>query len=95
MVLPHQCDRLGENKIAREGRYREALLPDRLSGQPGIRDVLEVIDHCADASRQDHLEIKAIALSALQSITEARSVGPVEVEIRQRDMGLLAELEQL
>src|SRR6516165_2632701 len=94
-MLPHQSDRLRQNKIAGKGGYREALLPNRLSGQPDLRDVLDFIDHGADASRRDHLEIKAVALTALQGITEACSAGPLEAEGRQRNMGLLAELEQL
>jgi hypothetical protein len=94
-MLSHHRNRLRQNKIAREGGYREALLPNRLSGQPDPRDVLEFINYRVNASRRDHLEIEAIAFSALQGITEARSAGPLEAEGRQRNMGLLAELEQL
>jgi hypothetical protein len=35
-MLAHHRNRLRQNKIAREGGYREALLPNRLSGQPEV-----------------------------------------------------------
>ena len=91
-MLAQQGDRLREDKIAREGRNGEGLLPDLLPPQPGIRNVTKFIDHRVEAFRQDHLELEAIALSAFQGIAEAGAAGAVEAETSQWDMRRFADL---
>src|SRR6516162_6797029 len=94
-MLAQQGDRLREDKIAREGCYGERLLRDLLPRQPGIRNITEFVDHRVEVSRQNHLELEAIALSSFQGIAQAGSARAVEVETSQADMRRFADLQEL
>src|SRR5439155_23294173 len=80
-MLPQQRARLRQNVFARERGNREGFLSRGcMLGLPGIRDLLELIDHPFEALRRDHLEFEPVAPAALQRIAEAGSAGAIEAK---------------